>query len=322
MPIAAGSSPSLEMNVSPAPIRCDQQEYNQEDGNANAWLFLDDAWPYEGRGHQLALTTLTFNVDNGEIFDVDIEINSFQFTITVGDDGVQADLQSVATHEAGHFFGLSHSNVQGATMRPQYSEGDTSLRSLESDDIAGICCALPRRPRSRRLPEHAHSASWVLGRLRLAARGRRRLQDDARQAGVHRARRTRSACSCSVRSCFAHAEPFHSPGVVNSELLVVAGEPSGDAMAAPVVEALASARVRSGRRGAPTRAGRARRRRERARCDGIRQCARSLARAAQAKPADLARRSRGGGRAWRCSSATASSIPGSAAGSGGAAVGC
>ena len=159
----AGQPPSLELSDSPAPIRCDHQEYNQDDGNANAWIFLDDAWPYEGRGHQLALTTLTFNVDNGEIFDVDVEINSFQFTITVGDDAVQADLQSVATHEAGHFFGLSHSNVQGATMRPQYSEGDSSLRSLEADDVEGICALYPADRevaacQSTSVPRHGFSA--------------------------------------------------------------------------------------------------------------------------------------------------------------------
>jgi hypothetical protein len=54
------------------------------------------------------------------------------------------------THEAGHFLGLSHSPDPTATMKAVYSAASdgTSFRTLEPDDVAGICDVYPpeRRP--------------------------------------------------------------------------------------------------------------------------------------------------------------------------------
>ena len=157
--------PSLQMFVSPEPILCDHQVYNRDANvaNANAWIFLDEEWPYAAQSHQIALTTLTFQDEDGEIFDVDVEINSAQFEITANDEVIKADLQAIATHEAGHFFGLSHTKVDGSTMEAQYSVGDTSLRTIEADDIAGICTVYPPDRQaaaclSTRTPRHGFSA--------------------------------------------------------------------------------------------------------------------------------------------------------------------
>jgi hypothetical protein len=54
--------------------------------------------------------------------------------------GVRWDIQSVMAHEYGHALGLGHSTVSSATMAPSGSAGQTVLRSIESDDIAGIQC--------------------------------------------------------------------------------------------------------------------------------------------------------------------------------------
>jgi hypothetical protein len=106
-------------------------------------MYRDDFWPYVGSTATLALTTVTYNVETGEIFDADVEINAVGSPLTVGDSNIEADLDSIITHEAGHFLGLSHSCDPSATMMAFYKLGDTSLRSLESDDIAGICEIYP-----------------------------------------------------------------------------------------------------------------------------------------------------------------------------------
>ena len=56
------------------------------------------------------------------------------------------DVQSVATHEGGHFIGVSHSTLgdftaidpKSATMLPLAAPGDSSFRTLEEDDKASV----------------------------------------------------------------------------------------------------------------------------------------------------------------------------------------
>jgi hypothetical protein len=138
-----GVGPSVAMKDMGA-IDCHKAEYNQEQANANVILFRDDDWPYVTSSFTaLALTTLTYNVRDGEIYDADIEVNSFGTTLSVMDDVVDYDFQSIITHEIGHFLGLSHSNTEGATMWPDYQSGHTELRDLDDDDALGICAVYP-----------------------------------------------------------------------------------------------------------------------------------------------------------------------------------
>lgn len=124
---------------------CTEVRYNADSANQNMVVFRDDGWPYNDAFSTLGLTTVTFNADTGEIFDADMEINSSQRNLVAGDDipAKGFDLESVVTHEAGHFFGLAHSPDKTATMYASYSPGTTALRSLSADDVKGLCEIYP-----------------------------------------------------------------------------------------------------------------------------------------------------------------------------------
>jgi hypothetical protein len=127
------------------PVTCDLVQYNSDQGNQHLIVFRDHGWDHADPNNTLALTTLTYDENTGEIFDADMEINTTQQTLTVNDpiprDGF--DFLSVITHEAGHFLGLAHTGDSSATMYPKYKQGSTSLRVLHPDDVAGICATYP-----------------------------------------------------------------------------------------------------------------------------------------------------------------------------------
>jgi hypothetical protein len=141
-----GDTPSFRV-VDKGAIACAHIEYNQDAPNANVFLFRDADWPYHNLGGDaLALTTVTFSVETGEIYDADVELNSFDTLFTTSDEPgeIVSDLSSVLTHEIGHFLGLSHSEESTAVMRGiGYTPGSTELRYLTPDDIAGICEIYP-----------------------------------------------------------------------------------------------------------------------------------------------------------------------------------
>ena len=137
-----GDTPAIDV-ANLGSVACGEPEYNQQCGNANVIAFRDTVWPYEGQGSTLALTTVTYNLDTGEIFDADMEVNASEITLTIGDDNVVYDLRSILTHEAGHILGIAHSDVFSATMHVDYEPGETGLRTLDQDDVAAICAAYP-----------------------------------------------------------------------------------------------------------------------------------------------------------------------------------
>lgn len=161
----AGQGPSVKIEDW-GPVACRSAEYNQRSGNANIVMFRDDSWPYDNAIHILALTTLVFNAKTGEIYDADIEVNSFQQPMSVGAVNRQdIDFDSVITHEVGHFLGLSHSDQPGATMHRSYVPGNTEMASLEQDDVQGICTALKQDRTIERdscEPRHGFSAECAL----------------------------------------------------------------------------------------------------------------------------------------------------------------
>jgi hypothetical protein len=157
---SASSRVSIEVRYL-GPVDCSRATYDLTGPNQNVITFHDDQWPYEERDRGqsgeavspvIALTTVSFDPESGEIVDADVEINSadhdvVSFTDMPGPPTDAYDLQAVLTHELGHFLGLAHSPDQQAVMNPS-GDSDTGRskmprRALEDVDVAGICAIYP-----------------------------------------------------------------------------------------------------------------------------------------------------------------------------------
>jgi hypothetical protein len=138
-----GGNPSITIADAFGPAVCHRHEYNIGQGNANIIILYDSNFPFPETPDALAVTTVLFSTDTGEIFDADMEIDMSQ-PISVSDSIVAGsyDLLSIMTHESGHFLGVAHSMVEGSVMQPRYMPG-TSLRTLGPTDDAVICAIYP-----------------------------------------------------------------------------------------------------------------------------------------------------------------------------------
>jgi hypothetical protein len=150
----AGAPPSLEVGIL-GPVACAESGFNENARNANIVMFRDDVWPYPGSLDAFALTVVSYDPATGKIVDADIEINSADFNVTTQPDPLGVDLQTILTHEAGHFLGLSHTAPENteATMRVAWNGRGTDLRTLEPDDVAGLCDAFPPHRKAPRTCE-------------------------------------------------------------------------------------------------------------------------------------------------------------------------
>ncbi|MBS2014904.1 MAG: matrixin family metalloprotease [Deltaproteobacteria bacterium] len=161
--VCADSGAKVGINASNlGPVECDEVKYSPTGPNQNLIVFRDSGWPYSDPNNTLGLTTVTFNADNGEIYDADMEINSSGQNLST-DDLVPAngyDLLSVVTHEAGHFFGIAHATDSRATMYASYKPGSSAQRTLTSDDSAALCAIYPDT--SKRSVDTKVAASGVL----------------------------------------------------------------------------------------------------------------------------------------------------------------
>jgi hypothetical protein len=106
-------------------------------------VFDDTTWPHDDPANTLALTTVTYGVDDGRIFEAYTEVNTAQHEVTTQEpppSGGAYDLQAILTHEAGHFLGLAHATETTSIMYAFYQPGAVTLRS---DDVQGLCTMYP-----------------------------------------------------------------------------------------------------------------------------------------------------------------------------------
>jgi hypothetical protein len=137
---AAGHTrPSIDVRDL-GPVTCNKVEYHGNVPNQNLILFRDDSWTHGDK--VLGLTTVSYAPSTGEIYGADMELNTYGMDPLKVQDPVgqnDYDFLSVVTHEAGHFLGMGHSNVEQSTMYASYRPGQTVQRDLRPDDIDGIC---------------------------------------------------------------------------------------------------------------------------------------------------------------------------------------
>lgn len=108
----------------------------------------------------LASTSFLVDTRTGEILESDIFFNSsFQWSVAPGGEAGRFDVQSIATHESGHFLGLGHSLLGETEPRPTggrrliasnavmfpiaFTAGNIVDRELTPDDIAGASDIYP-----------------------------------------------------------------------------------------------------------------------------------------------------------------------------------
>lgn len=149
--------PSLEIATF-GPVECAESKFSDSLRNANIVMFRDDVWPYPGSVDAYALTVVHYNTETGRIVDADIELNSADFPITTDGLGKGVDLQTILTHEIGHFLGLAHAAPENstATMRAFWDGHGIDLRSLSPDDVGGICTIYPPDAPAPRVCEPLH----------------------------------------------------------------------------------------------------------------------------------------------------------------------
>lgn len=168
-----GSKPNLVFKPSMQPSTCKRAEFNNV-GNVNTIAFLDpwedpcldeEGDPYDPRA--FAVTIVWHNTSTGEILDADMMINDQRFVPGPGGKaggpyadcpesgclGNDADLRGIVTHEAGHFIGIGHCNVEDindpedpcvvATMFASAERNAVDKRSLAPDDIDAVCEIYP-----------------------------------------------------------------------------------------------------------------------------------------------------------------------------------
>lgn len=124
------------------PAQRARRDWRSDDVHLVVWDETNESGLFGNASGLVAVTPIDFNPHTGEILDADVLLNGQRPFATNLSSGA-FDVQSIVTHEVGHFLGLDHSPIEGSTMTPITAHGDTRLRSLEADDRAAIAARYP-----------------------------------------------------------------------------------------------------------------------------------------------------------------------------------
>ena len=146
------------------------------DGDGLSVLGFED---HSDMDRTLAATGFTIDVVSGAIVEADVFFNT-AFDWSTSGAANAFDLQSVATHEIGHFIGLGHSALGETEMQANgsrrvlaaasvmfpiaFGRGDTTDRELQPDDIAAVSTLYPAG-------DTAQDTGSIQGRVRIGGRG-------------------------------------------------------------------------------------------------------------------------------------------------------
>ncbi|MCK5800005.1 MAG: matrixin family metalloprotease, partial [Deltaproteobacteria bacterium] len=117
-----------------------------QDGK-NTIRFEHKRWDY---GHEvIGLTLATYYAQSGLVFETDIVFDAVnrQWSTSANTPSKHFDVQNIAAHEAGHFFGLGHSQHTDATMFAESLPGERDKRTLSPDDRAGLAAIVAEMDR-------------------------------------------------------------------------------------------------------------------------------------------------------------------------------
>ena len=109
--------------------------------DANIILWMNDDWPFDP-GY-VAKTRVHYSEDDGRILRVEIMLNGRDYRWSTNGKTGTLDVRNVATHEIGHFIGLSDLRESARTMFEFINPDETEKTILSGDEMDAVHAAYP-----------------------------------------------------------------------------------------------------------------------------------------------------------------------------------